>query len=93
MSAQNVLAFPEPENTTPAKTLTAMVLSILSDDPSRYWTPWELCDRILFVYKVKVSDSSATARLRELRGVEHGSHIIEKRIRDGSRAYEYRLAK
>jgi hypothetical protein len=70
-----------------------MVLSILSDDPNRYWTPWELCDRILFVYKVKISDSSVTARTRDLRKAEYGSHVIEKRIREGSRAYEYRLGK
>lgn len=93
MSTQQVLTFPEPKTAPSVKTLVGMVLSILSDDPSRYWTPWELCDRILFVYKIKISDSSSTARIRDLRKAQYGSHIIEKRIREGSRAYEYRLGK
>lgn len=90
---QKTLEFPKQHEEVTATTLTGMVLQILSDDPNRYWMPWELCDRILFVYKVKISDSSLTARLRELRGERYGSHIIVKRIRDGSRAYEYRLEK
>lgn len=91
MSTQQVLTFPNPKPTPSASTLTGMVLQILTDDPNRYWTPWEICDRILFIHKVKVSDSSLTARIRELRRVEYGAHIIEKRPREGSRAYEYRI--
>lgn len=71
-------------------TLNAIVLRIMAD--GKYRMPWEICDIILRDYHVRISDSSCTARLRELRAAKYGSHTIEKRIREGSRAYEYRLA-
>jgi len=70
-------------------TLTSIVLRIMDD--GKWRMPWELCDIILRDYGVRISDSSCTARLRELRAVKYGNHAVEKRIREGSRAYEYRL--
>ena len=31
------------------------------------------------------------ARIRDLKKAKYGNHTVEKRIREGSRAYEYRL--
>lgn len=76
------------DETTP-KSLDAIVLKIMSDEKWRL--PWELCGIILRDYKVRVSDSSCTARLRELRSTKYGSHVVEKRKVDGSNAYEYRV--
>ena len=70
-------------------TLNAFVLDIMAD--GKYRMPWEICDIILLAYQIKISDSSLTARLRDLRAVKYGNHTVEKRIREGSRAYEYRI--
>ncbi len=58
-----------------------------------WWTPWELCRFIGIRARVKVSDSSITARLRDLRKPRYGANVIEKRQRGGSKAFEYRMAK
>ena len=71
------------------KNLTSIVLKIMSDEKWRY--PWEVCGIILQDYKVRVSDSSCTARLRELRSTKHGGHTVEKRKGGESNAYEYRV--
>lgn len=57
-----------------------------------WWMPHELRDAILHEDKIMASDSSITARLRDLRKTPYGRHNIEKRRREGSNAYEYRLA-
>jgi hypothetical protein len=72
-------------------TLNAIVLEIISD--GRWRMPYELCDIILRTHKVRISDSSVTARLRDGRKAKFGSHNVEKRIREGSRAYEYRIVR
>jgi hypothetical protein len=72
-------------------TLNAIVLEIMAD--GKYRMPWEICDIILLAYQIKISDSSATARLRDCRKSKYGNHAVEKRIREGSRAYEYRIVK
>lgn len=72
-----------------AGTLNAIVLKIMSDGSWRM--PYELCDIILTRHKVTISDSSVTARLRELRAAKYGNYNVEKRIRAGSKAYEYRV--
>jgi hypothetical protein len=72
-------------------TLNLIVQEILSD--GRWMMPWEICNVILHKYHLRISDSSCTARLRDSRKAKYGSHVIEKRIRAGSRAYEYRLVK
>lgn len=74
-----------------AGTLNAHVLAILSD--GRWVMPWEICARLWHDRKLRVSDSTVTARLRDLRKDQFGKHKIELRKREGSRAYEYRLAK
>lgn len=80
------------EKPTPnAKTLTAIVLKIMSDGKWRF--PWEVSSIILSEYKVRVSDSSLTARLRELRGVKFGYYTVEKRRGEDSNAYEYRVTR
>lgn len=56
-----------------------------------WWVPAELIKFIRVGHSVLISDSSCTARLRDLRKPRYGAHVIEKRKREGSRAYEYRL--
>ena len=72
-----------------ANTLNRLVLDILR--AGDWWMPHELCANIKGWHGLMVSDSSITARLRDLRKPSYGAHVIEKRIREGSRAYEYRL--
>ncbi len=88
---QTSLTFPEPKIAPSTSTLNGIVLSILLENPSHYWTPWHLCEAILHRHHVRISDSSCTARLRDLRKPEYGGYVIEKRKRAGSNAYEYRL--
>jgi hypothetical protein len=71
-------------------TLNGMVYKLLKDSGD-WWTPQELCRAILNRHDLMISDSSATARLRDLRKPSYGAHNIVKRKREGSRAYEYRL--
>ncbi|CAM5998727.1 unnamed protein product [Sphagnum balticum] len=70
------------------KTLNGIVLKIMADGKWRF--PWEVCGIVLQDYKIKISDSSATARLRDLRKEKYGSHTVEKRKVPESNAYEYR---
>jgi hypothetical protein len=84
---QAELCFDAPEPS--AKTLCGIVLAYLRD--GKWVMPWELCAAILHDHKIMVSDSSLTARIRQLRNADYGGHIIEKRIREGSRGYEYRM--
>jgi hypothetical protein len=80
-------AIPEPPSIV---TLNGMVYDILRRSGD-WWMPWELCNAIQNRYDLKISDSSCTARLRDLRKPRFGSHVIEKRRREGSTAYEYRM--
>lgn len=75
------------------KTLNGRVLRFLRIRNSGWWTPAELISKYLTEYGVMVSDSSITARIRDLRKPRYGAHVIEKRRREGSNAYEYRLKK
>lgn len=81
---QTKIEFPE------AKTLTQMVFEIMRE--GGWYMPYELCRFIQARHGMMASDASITARLRDLRKSAYGAHVIEKRIREGSRAYEYRLA-
>jgi hypothetical protein len=78
-------------NEPPIGTLNALVLAILSE--GNWIMPWEICERLRRNRKLQVSDSSITARLRDLRKDQFGKHVIELRKRAGSRAFEYRLLK
>lgn len=70
--------------------LNSLVLKIMSD--GKWRMPHELCTIILHDHSIMISDSSVSARLRDLRKVKFGGHAVEKRLREGSRAYEYRIA-
>ena len=72
-----------------AETLNAYVLAVLSDGD--WYMPYEICAEIYKTKGIRFSDSSCTARLRDLRKARYGGHNIEKRRREGSRAYEYKL--
>jgi len=74
-------------------TLNSIVLGILTRASWRgeKLMPWEVCDIILKLHKVRISDSSCTARIRDLKKAKYGSHSVRKQIREGSRAYEYWL--
>ena len=80
----------EPQEPTTG-TLNAWVLSQLK--AGGWYAPWELCREIGSCHAIMVSDSSITARIRDLRKPRYGAHVIEKRRREGSNAYEYRLKK
>jgi hypothetical protein len=71
--------------------LNGLVRSVLLSD-GEWLTPSQIQRGILNRTGEMHSDSSITARIRDLRKPEYGGHVIEKRIREGSRAYEYRLA-
>ena len=73
-----------------AGTLNFMILALLKFNP-RWFMPWELCEAMQKLYDLRISDSSCTARLRDLRKPQYGAHNIEKRRREGSTAFEYRL--
>jgi hypothetical protein len=72
------------------RTLNDMVRALLSNGD--WWTPWEICEAIYRSRGIRVSDSSCTARLRDLRKPEFGGHVIELRRRAKSKAYEYHLS-
>jgi hypothetical protein len=82
---------PAVSNEPPIGTLNAYVLQILSD--GQWIMPREICDKLRYSWQLRASDSSVTARLRDLRKDQFGGHTIELRKRAGSRAYEYRLVK
>ena len=47
------------------KRLVDMVRTIMKD--GNWYMPWELCEQIKMNLNIRVSDSSITARIRELR--------------------------
>jgi hypothetical protein len=71
------------------KTLNGMVFTLLC--AGDWWMPHEICANFKGWMGVMASESSITARLRDLRKPLYGSHIIEKRRRENSTAFEYRL--
>ena len=89
MNAQATLNFDlaEPDVTS----LVDMVRVLLSS--GQWMAPWEICDEIWRTRQVRVSDSSITARLRDLRKPEYGGHSIGIRKRHGTKYYEYRIEK
>lgn len=65
------------------------VLWLLRD--SRWWTLPDLTASVARLMSKKVSDSSVTARIRDLRKERFGSHEIDKRRRNTGGTWEYRL--
>lgn len=72
-----------------AITLVAYVKAVLSD--GKWYMPHEIIAEIKRSKGILISDSSCTARLRDLRKAQYGSHSVEKQRRQGSTAYEYKL--
>jgi hypothetical protein len=56
-----------------------------------WWAAFEICVALREYHGIMISDSAATARLRELRNPRFGAHTIESRRREGSTAFEYRI--
>lgn len=73
----------------PILNLTGMVYNILAD--GGWWTPAEIVRTLHQRHGEWHSDSSITARLRDLRKERFGGHTVEKRIREGCKSYEYHL--
>jgi hypothetical protein len=71
--------------------LTFLVGHILST--GKWMMPHEIQRVLKDSYGEMHSDSSITARLRDLRKAKFGAYTIEKRKREGSNAYEYRLVR
>ena len=85
----NFEAAPPPE----AHTMVNMVRNLLSNEA--WWTSWELCNAIMVVKGIMVSDAGISARIRDLRKDKFGGHIIGSRKRAGKniRSFEYRMEK
>lgn len=57
-----------------------------------HWvTPYELQRTIQDKFGHRMSDASVTARLRDLRKTRYGGYQIDRRPREGTRSFEYRL--
>jgi hypothetical protein len=66
------------------------VLYLLGD--GRWWSVPELTKSVARIVGKSVSDSSTTARLRDLRKPKFGAHQIQSRRRAGGGSFEYRLS-
>lgn len=87
MSTQTCISFELAEPTV--HSLTDMVIALMSN--RMWWTPLELCEEIWRTRGIRVSDSTATARIRDCRKPQFGGHTVSIRRRSGSKMYEYRL--
>lgn len=87
MNAQAELNFDiaEPD----VKTLNDIVRVLMRD--GKWWAPFELVDEIWRTRSVRISDSTLSARLRDLRKAQYGSHVIAIRKRKGTRYFEYKM--
>jgi len=75
---------------SPAKLRTSdLILGMLRH--GEWLAPYEICRELRIWHDIRISDSNATARIRELRSVRFGSHNIISRPRAGSTAWEYKL--
>ena len=70
-------------------TLVGMVYEILRG--GEWLTPYEIVRALQRKHNEWHSDSGVTARIRDLRKPRFGGFIIDKRLREGSRSFEYRL--
>jgi len=71
--------------------LVDRIRKVISRGPLFWFTPQEIIRELLAEYGELVSDSSVTARCRDLRKPEFGSFTVNSRKRSGSRAWEYQL--
>lgn len=71
--------------------LVGMVREVMLQ--SEWATPYEIQRTIERVSGAWHSDSSITARMRELRRPEYGGYDVERRKREGTKSFEYRLQK
>ena len=74
------------------KTLNGYIYKVLSRF-YQWLTPQEIQSEIYTIHRMVLSDSTVTARLRDLRKPQFGGYIIEKQRLPQSNAYEYRLKK
>ncbi len=58
---------------------------------SEWITPWEIQNTIHRLTGEIHSDSSITARMRDLRKPEYGGYLVERRKREGTKSFEYRM--
>ena len=73
----------------PTLNLTGIVREIML---VRGWlTPYQIQHEVEARTGEWHSDASISARMRELRRPQYGCYTVERRPREGSRAYEYRL--
>jgi hypothetical protein len=78
----------EPQK-APANHTRERILALLRE--REWWAGFEIVDALCIRYGTVISDSNATARLREARRPEFGGHNIVSRPRAGSTAWEYHL--
>jgi hypothetical protein len=85
MATQMALAL---ENVKPHASRTRdRILALLRE--KEWMAGYEITDQLWFRYGIVISDTNATARLREARRAEFGGHNIVSRPRAGSSAWEY----
>jgi len=77
------------EAMTPGTQLHA-VLSLMRDGHWR--TLWQIREALWATYSVRASEAGVSARLRDLRKLEYGSHTVERRqLKKGTAAQAYRV--
>lgn len=67
------------------------VRKVISRGPLFWFTPQEIIREIYFDCEEMFSDSSITARCRDLRKPKFGGYTVNQRPRAGCRAHEYQL--
>ena len=83
------LELPIPQPHAPTLNLVGLTIQVLAQ--SEWVTPAEIQREIYRRTGEWHSDSSITARIRDGRKPCYGSHLIDKRKRENSRSYEYKL--
>ena len=87
------LELPIPQPNVPALNLNGMVYRIFCEaaNEGKWITFYEIQREVHRRTGDWHSDSGISARKRDLSKAQYGGHQFEKRIREGTKSYEYRL--
>lgn len=72
-------------------TIRACILSVLQREPGRKWKPYDLIAIVERMRGELCSESSITAKTRDLRKAAYGGHDIRSERVEGARVYRYWL--
>ncbi len=70
------------------RSFCAAVYELMRD--GRWRTHWQIKDALWQRWQIQASETSVSARLRDLRKIRFGSHLVERERIDGG-LYAYRL--